>query len=701
MTNPEESIKKYLVDNGFITHREKRISVHRENSSITHRRSSITSFFGQNKKYLNTTFNNYFEKIDNKNEIANNDRKKKLKILDIRKNEHFGDVFMFLNKKSPLYVRVASKKVDLLLLKKLDSIDISDRYPDVWKTIIKRPLENSKIISNLTLKTLSIFCNLNGIKTKLFKKKNDNKYFPNYYLIPIINRKGGISPKEKKRKKTIRFLLGNKNEKYTFKKNIIKQCNNSKDNGNNEAFNSLNKSPPKKILKNKITENDNQNKLNNSNHSSFSFKNSNKNILKNMDENDETSVKNKKLNKSAFHNSKNNSFKIFVSNVEEKESSNFKSQNIISNKKINHDKLYENNNSNDNNDKDFILEPVNDELLPGENFNIKIPDDERPKNCITNIQKIISDKIYINQLNIIGMDCLKVPLIQQNNNISINRQIEKKIFSNLQISSSISTLEINSSYENINELTYHKYITNNDLRNETIKFLKEKCQLIQNNFIHSFNIIPNKNKDSSILKRNSKIYSKSSLMNSISRTASKKINEKKNDSTILSKKSFLNKSFNNNNDNKNDAINNFQQLISQSFYNKKIQRTNSSSSLGVNNMNKMIQKEESPIKRSETISNINKFGLNFHKKKNNFSPNKRKKKLKELDIISSNILKSSQNLNNPQAFYAGLFSQIMFKNYTKLNPSIIKSNIDEDKKVDQSKNEPKNNFSFHSSEDKI
>ena len=118
-------------------------------------------------------------------------------------------------------------------------------------------------------------------------------------------------------------------------------------------------------------------------------------------------------------------------------------------------------------------------------------------------------------------------------------------------------------------------------------------------------------------------------MNSISRTASKKINEKKNDSTILSKKSFLNKSFNNNNDNKNDAINNFQQLISQSFYNKKIQRTNSSSSLGVNNMNKMIQKEESPIKRSETISNINKFGLNFHKKKDNFSPNKRKKKLKE------------------------------------------------------------------------
>ena len=35
---------------------------------------------------------------------------------------------MFLNKKSPLYVRVHSRVVDLLFLKKLDAISISDRY---------------------------------------------------------------------------------------------------------------------------------------------------------------------------------------------------------------------------------------------------------------------------------------------------------------------------------------------------------------------------------------------------------------------------------------------------------------------------------------------------------------------------------------------------------------------------------------------
>ena len=171
------------------------------------------------------------------------------------------------------------------------------------------------------------------------------------------------------------------------------------------------------------------------------------------------------------------------------------------------------------------------------------------------------------------MDCFKVPLIQQNNSININGTIEKKVFSNLEISSSISTLEINSSYENINDITYNKYIANNDLRNETIKFLKEKCQLIQNKFIHNYNIIQNKNKDSTLININSKVYSKSSLMNTISKTPTRRMNLKKDDSTILSRKSFLNKSINN--DNRNDAINDFQQLITQSFYNKKMDMNNS------------------------------------------------------------------------------------------------------------------------------
>ena len=38
---------------------------------------------------------------------------------------------------------------------------------------------------------------------------------------------------------------------------------------------------------------------------------------------------------------------------------------------------------------------------------------------------------------------------------------------------------------------------------------------------------------------------------------------------------------------------------------------------------------------------------------------RKKKKKSELDIISSNIQKSSQNLNQPDIFYAGLFNQLI------------------------------------------
>ena len=185
MLYPEESVHNYLIDNGFI---DLKGGSFFQASSKFSKNSTISPFSKRNSNFgLNTTFNHYFEKIDNKNEIARNGNKKKLKILDIRKNEHFGDVFMFLNKKSPLYMRVHSSVADLLFLKKLDAISISDRYPEIWKNIIKKPLENTKIISNLTLKTLSTFCNLYGIKTELFRKKNKKK-FPKYYLRPTINK---------------------------------------------------------------------------------------------------------------------------------------------------------------------------------------------------------------------------------------------------------------------------------------------------------------------------------------------------------------------------------------------------------------------------------------------------------------------------------------------------------------------------------
>ena len=53
-----------------------------------------------------------------------------LNIVNISKNESYGVVYMFLNKPSPLSLRVKSKRVELLLLRKNDSSDISQRYPN-------------------------------------------------------------------------------------------------------------------------------------------------------------------------------------------------------------------------------------------------------------------------------------------------------------------------------------------------------------------------------------------------------------------------------------------------------------------------------------------------------------------------------------------------------------------------------------------
>ena len=195
---PEKSVEDYLRRNEYL----KSIKIEDPNlkSNVNIKKSynrvksyGAAYYYGlikqKARKYVKINSLNEYLKDTNDTEssfgIAKNI--KRIKILDIRKNEHFGDVLMFLNKKSPLYVRVSSNKADLLLLKKLDALRISTNYPNIWKKIIKKPLANSKIIQNLTLKILVGFCNYYGIKTHLFKKRKRNKNYPPYYLRPILN----------------------------------------------------------------------------------------------------------------------------------------------------------------------------------------------------------------------------------------------------------------------------------------------------------------------------------------------------------------------------------------------------------------------------------------------------------------------------------------------------------------------------------
>ena len=94
------------------------------------------------------------------------------RILEIRRNEHFGDILMFLNQRSPLRLKVKSKKAELFFLNKEDAINISTTYPQYWKKINKKSLFNMEQIKRLTNKIIKIFSKERGFSSKNLKKQS-------------------------------------------------------------------------------------------------------------------------------------------------------------------------------------------------------------------------------------------------------------------------------------------------------------------------------------------------------------------------------------------------------------------------------------------------------------------------------------------------------------------------------------------------
>ena len=145
-----------------------------------------------------TTFNsNYHTEIGK--QIFNNryDHKKEIKIIDLRKNEHFGDILMILNEKSPLTVKVKSKKAELFFLQKTEATEISNRYSNIWKRIVNRSLHNMKQIKHLIRKKVFLFIESNNIEIdpelkERYTNKNKSTLSPYTTYIKKKNEKTGI-----------------------------------------------------------------------------------------------------------------------------------------------------------------------------------------------------------------------------------------------------------------------------------------------------------------------------------------------------------------------------------------------------------------------------------------------------------------------------------------------------------------------------
>ena len=181
ITNPQVNIDRYLnvpllnIENSHNTDKKWNnmhnmgipgiIDIKKTNDS---KRRFSAALFGSNfDSSKNNSYSHDIKPIfNNKEKDREEEEIRYVKILGIRNNEHFGDVLIFLEERSPLRLRVRSKKCELFFLKKIDAIKISNSHPNIWRRINKKSIYNFKQIQKCIIKIVEIYCSVKKVKTK-------------------------------------------------------------------------------------------------------------------------------------------------------------------------------------------------------------------------------------------------------------------------------------------------------------------------------------------------------------------------------------------------------------------------------------------------------------------------------------------------------------------------------------------------------
>ena len=172
VSNTEASTIDYkqLENNNYLTYLEEKLM---ENNKIGKKGNS---FFDVTKN--NISFQVGYESDDKEDKNKNKDNSnsdiiregnnyKYLKILDIRKNEHFGGFFLFDEKPAPLTLKVKSKVAKIFILKKKDAIAINNIHHNIVNRLKQKSFKNLISIKN---KTISILKQYIGNKLNKFKR---------------------------------------------------------------------------------------------------------------------------------------------------------------------------------------------------------------------------------------------------------------------------------------------------------------------------------------------------------------------------------------------------------------------------------------------------------------------------------------------------------------------------------------------------
>ena len=696
------------------------------NSSFTmisqNTKNTNTNLYQINSKFMTTCENKSYNK-------------KAMKIIDLRKNEHFGDVLMILNERSPLTVKVKSKKAELFLLQKTDATEISNEYPNIWKRILHKSLYNMKQIKNIIRKKILIYCELNDININSENNKNfgEEKVTNNNKNKELINKKKSSKRNIFNPKKHIESIILEEDETFDSLCNNYalneKKAKRPKRMSFSSKFLNFNpKSTKKKFHLSNISQN--LNKVNKKQITKTSINNNKQNKLINelnkKSNNDKSESKDEKMiieindNKEKKTYSKNDSNSLcninnMISIIDEKMKSskghinNF-SINIFTPKTVQIPINHINNNislsepdisKNDinNEDNNTLIGTINNEIYFNENFKIKLKNksiimnnkdknndiiypnlkrilgnEEDKKNNINNIKKLLDyNKTSDNSIDI------KNQLLNNENNSNINSNLNKSnIFVNLNSSKNIS-FTINSTYENINQLSKYKFQNDSLLQQKTKNFIIYHCFKKPKSFEYS---LDSKNKNSKQTFSPSKIKNNSLLpfkyhnrqeteesRNNRKRILSLDPGNKNLSSTLKSQKTsdvdiFRKKrtSFSFKNKKKSSCTLN-KSIISKDenlFKRKRIKKG-------------LLNSSENEIENEKNFYNrIKTYRRGTKSKEKEFSPKLKKFNLE--DKISQNIEQNKQNLNNPEEYFSGFFNDILLRKKTAKNAKIKEQN---------------------------
>ena len=600
--NPLKSIKKYFTESfaPFSTEEEKKLI--KENMNMKSNLSAQGEMtYDKAKNKLNDAFKNIrnekigeeksqlliqtyinnktqnFEFDMNAGAIINDEGNYQyLKIIDIRKNEHFGYVFMTLNKPCPLSLQVKSKLAELYLLKKERAMNLSKRYPNIWKKIYGREFHNLRTIKKYTFSVLKKYIEINEIFIN--NNFNDFKLTNNVSIFDLnILEKTDLDNKSIIKSKIQKSII-------TKQGDLIKNTmlNNEYDNNTKKLnleennTNTRSKLPKNSLVGNKNLTNNNLSQSNSNRLSlksgqflSPNYKSNNSGKNNNFNNNLKSNIKGTK-----FYNKNNFEKKESIQDIKKQKMKNLKifliecKKYFMNNKNLNPLNSYRSNNENNylsisNNQikKSCLKKNIPDAV------NCKINDIKNNKLCNAsnksvefdlssnyetnfNLNNNNNNKFLMNEKLV--KDLKDICENESNFSFCSTKEENNSKFNNLSINKN-TNFEIASSYSNLNQLTKGKYIKD-ILFQKKLQFIIKKHYKDNQNEIHinkskhKKHLSNSPNQKSQKFKKKKKekyntFYGNDNLRKKINKGKIKV--EKANKTEIRNKKSSKNKELNN------------------------------------------------------------------------------------------------------------------------------------------------------------